>query len=731
MENIHELEQAIAALESQRGVLGDSVVNLAQGSFREKLSRLQSPPPSPEQQRKLITVLFTDIVGSTQVGKDRDPEQLLEIMDGALQVLAEPVARQRGRVTRFMGDGFIALFGLPLAYEDDAERAVLAGLEIVQVARRISQNFQERYQISGLDVRVGINSGLVATGGYSEAEDTVMGLTVNLAQRLESAAPPGGLLISQSTWRLVDGLFEVRPVEPVTAKGFDQPVPAFLVQRAILRSLHPPGLGSSGLDHRLVGRDAELGVLQGIFTTLRRESRSAVVVLTGDPGMGKRRLHYELLGWIRQQDENILTFLGRARHPGSHAPYSLLKDVFSTAFDILAGDPVEVVRQKVETGFGEYLGDEAQMKSHWIAALLGFELGDSPFLVGVQTDADQLRQRAFFYLQEFLTHILRKSPLVISLEDVHAADGPSLEAIGELVNQLAGLPLLVLCLARPSLGDTPPGFDLEAAGRAADYTRLHLPPLQPPASQELVRAILRTESVPQRLVDVVVAASAGNPYYIAELLKMLVEDGVIIFPPDGSGCQVDLLRLDKLRVPPTLTTLIQARLDSLPAEEKSLLQRAATIGEVFWDGALHSLDLDPAQANPLLAGLSDRGLVTVHTESQFDHLSEYAFASSILREVVYETVLMRKRQLYHRQVGDWLVSATHQAGRQAEYAAVIAGHYDLAGQDLLAGGWYLSAGERSKRQGASREARRYFDLALERIPPDDLVCPLAGDLQPE
>ena len=504
MENIHELEQAIAALESQRSMLGDSVVNLAQGTLREKLARLQASPAAPEQQRKLITVLFADIVGSTQVGKDRDPEQLLEIMDGALQRLAEPIARQQGRVTRFMGDGFIALFGLPLAYEDDAERAVLAGLEVLQVARQISQDFQAKYQISGLDVRVGINSGLVATGGFSEAEDTVMGLTVNLAQRLESAAPPGGLLISQSTFRLVDGLFELHPVEAVVAKGFDQPVPAYLVLRRVQRSLHPPGLGSEGFGYPLVGRDAELGTLQGIIHTVFRDSRPAVVVLVGDPGMGKRRLHNALLEWMRHQDENILTFLGRARHPGSNAPYSLLKDVFSTAFDILATDPVEVVRQKFETGFGEKLGDEAQMKSHWIAALLGFELGDSPFLVGVQTDADQLRQRAFFYLQEFLTNILRKSPVVISLEDVHAADRPSLEAIGELVTQMAGLPLLVLCLARPSLGDQLPG--LEAVEHAAGYTRLDLPPLQPAASQELVRAILRTESVPQQLGDVVAAA---------------------------------------------------------------------------------------------------------------------------------------------------------------------------------------------------------------------------------
>jgi len=720
MEKIEELERAIAALESQRSMLGDSVVDLAQGTLREKLASLHSPPAAPEQQRKLLTVLFADIVGSTQVGKDRDPEQLLEIMDGALQALAKPVARRHGRVTRFMGDGFIAFFGLPLAYEDDAERAVLAGLEILQVARRVSTDLSEKYRISGFDVRIGINSGLVATGGFSEAEDTVMGLTVNLAQRLESAAPAGGLLISQSTHRLVEGLFTLRPVEPVAAKGFDQAVPAFLVQGSLPRTDHTQSLQSQGFEYHLVGRDAELSALQGAFHAIVRESRCRVVALVGDPGMGKRRLQNELVEWIKRQDDQVVTFHGRAQPVGSPAPYSLLRDLFSNRFDISDDNPVGVVRQKIESGFGQSLGDEAQMKAHWIAALLGFELGDSPFLVGVKSDPDQLRQRALHYLEEYISNIASTSPVVITLEDLHTADRPSLLAMSELVCQLTGKSLLVLCLARPALEELLAEFKGTLLADKVGWMRLDLSPLSPEASQQLVRSILRSTEIPQQLVDVVANASAGNPYYIAELVKILIEDGVISISGDGRECQVDALRLDRLRVPATLTALIQARLDSLPEEEKVLLQRASVIGEVFWDGALQSLEIPSHRASTILTTLSQRGLVQSRTASQFDTLKEYAFASSILREVVYETVLLRNRHLHHRQVGDWLASVSLQTGRQAEYAALIARHYDLAGQDRQAAYWYLTAGERSKQQSAFLEARRFFDLALERIAADDL-----------
>src|SRR3972149_3780585 len=221
---IDQVKSTIAVLEAQRGVLDDSVITASITALQEKLSALERRAEPVEQQRKQVTLLFMDTVGSTRIAQRLDPEEMRDIMDTALKSLAGPIQEHGGHVTRFMGDGFKAVFGTPLARENDPEQAVRAGLAILAIAREIADEVEARHSISGYQVRVGINTGLVAVGGMTEAGDTVMGTPVNLAARLESAAPPGGLLISHNTYRLVAGLFEVEPQPPVTAKGFDEPV---------------------------------------------------------------------------------------------------------------------------------------------------------------------------------------------------------------------------------------------------------------------------------------------------------------------------------------------------------------------------------------------------------------------------------------------------------------------------------------------------------------------------
>jgi len=214
MEERQRIEQAIAAQESLRATVGDEVVDETIAMLREKLTQLETP----EQQRKLVTLLFIDVVGSTQIVKHLDPEDALEIMDGALKYLALPVREHSGHVTRFTGDGFKAVFGVPVAHENDPEMAIRAGLDILQASQQQAQVLQQEHGITNFQVRVGINTGLVATGGYTEAEDTIMGSPVNLAARLESAAPPGGLLISHNTYQHVRGVFDVEPQPPIQAK---------------------------------------------------------------------------------------------------------------------------------------------------------------------------------------------------------------------------------------------------------------------------------------------------------------------------------------------------------------------------------------------------------------------------------------------------------------------------------------------------------------------------------
>jgi class 3 adenylate cyclase len=281
MDERQRIEQAIAAQESLRATLGDEVVDETISTLREKLTRLSTP----EQQRKLVTILYADIVGSTDIVKHLDPEDALEIMDGSLKRLAAPVEQHGGHVTRFMGDGFKAVFGMPKAHENDPEMAIRAGLGILEVAQELSGELETQWGIRDFQVRVGINTGLAVLGGMTEAEDTVMGSTVNLAKRVESAAPPGGLLITHNTYRHVRGIFTTRQDEPIEAKGFDEPLPVYRVLGVKPRAFRVHTRGVEGVETRMVGRKAELIALQEAYRNAIEGKQTQVVTVVGEAGV--------------------------------------------------------------------------------------------------------------------------------------------------------------------------------------------------------------------------------------------------------------------------------------------------------------------------------------------------------------------------------------------------------------------------------------------------------------
>ncbi|MBE0411267.1 MAG: adenylate/guanylate cyclase domain-containing protein [Anaerolineales bacterium] len=263
-EQIAQIKHTIDSLEAQRSQWGDALVDTSLQALHKQLAELESQPASHPQQRKLATILYADVVASTNLSQHLEPDEVLDIMDHALKRLAEPGEAHGGHVTRFQGDGFKAVFGLPLAHENDPEQAVRAGLEILEVAQEIAQEWQKQLGIPNFQVRVGINTGMVAAGGETEAEDTVMGRAVNLAARLESAAPPGGLLISHHTYRHV---FNVESQDPIQAKGFDRPVEVYLIRSAKPRAFHVLTRGVEGVETRMVGRRTELDFLQDALLT--------------------------------------------------------------------------------------------------------------------------------------------------------------------------------------------------------------------------------------------------------------------------------------------------------------------------------------------------------------------------------------------------------------------------------------------------------------------------------
>lgn len=711
-----QLEQAIAAQEALRPMLGDAVVDATIAVLREKLASLDQAHPIHEQ-RKLVTILFADTVASTAMFQMVDPEDVLGIMDGALRVYTETVDRLGGTVARLMGDGILAFFGAPVAQEDDAVRAVRCALALVRAAQDYARMVEDRWGVVGFNVRVGLNTGLVALGEVGSAagsEYTAMGDAINLASRIQSAAPVGGVLISHDTYRHVRGLFEVRTLPAIRVKGKAEPVAVYVVEREKPRTFGATTRGVEGITTHMVGREAELRQLQSALTWTIEEQETQVVTILGEPGVGKSRLLREFDNWIDQLPEDIFHFAGRATAEMAKLPYSLIRNLFAFRFEIQDSDSSASAREKLEAGVAHFMGASNAHKAHYIGQLIGFDFSSSPYIQG--EDPGQVAQLGVYYFTEFFAAATSRHPAVMFLEDIHWADDKSLDLVNYLVRSRRDLPLLVVCLARPTLLER---RALLWDDRHEFHTLIELQPLSRNETRLLVEDILhKMNYVPDQLRDLIVDSADGNPFYVEELVRMMIDDGIIL--KGGERWLADVARLKDIRIPPTLTGVLQARLDALPAAERAVLQRASVIGRIFWDSALMRLHIEGDQpvevedVDAALTALRRRELIRRREQSAFAGANEYIFKHTMLRDVTYESVLRRHRRVYHAQVAAWLIEQS--GDRLGEYTGLIADHFERAGDCGQAVDYLCRAATSALAVSAYQDAVSLLERALALLP---------------
>ncbi len=711
------LRTAIDALEAQRALLGDAVADAALAPLRETLAETEARAAAAEQRLKSVTVLFMDVVGSTELIRQLDPEDVHAVMDSALERLSAVVRRYQGRVLQYAGDSLLAVFGADHALEDDAERAVQAGLAIVAEAPRLAENVKAQYRLDGFNLRVGINTGPVLLGGGIDAAGSIRGITVNIAARMEQTAPAGSLRISHDTFRHVRGLFEVEAQPPLAVKGLPDPVRSYLVLRARPRAFRVMNRGLEGVETRMVGRDGELARLTETFESVREDGKVALVTVVGEAGLGKSRLTLEFAHWLELLDGPVRTFPARPQAYGSHTPYGLLRDLLAWRFDILDGDSQVVAQSKLAAGLGPVLGDRAAEQTALIGQLIGFEYAADPHIAGIVEEARQIRDRAFHALVEYFRRLHRQdgATLVLLLDDLQWADEGSLDFVNHLALACRDLPLMVLGLTRPSLFERRP---LWGRGQA-NHERIDLAPLSRRSSRELAEMLLaRLGTVPVALRDLLTTSAEGNPYFVEELIGMLIDDGVILAGP--GPWQVVADKLLTVHVPPTLAGVLQARIDALEAGEKTALQQASVIGHVFWDEALRRIAPGAPDA---LDHLAPRDLVSGRETSAFDGTREFVFRHHLLHQVTYDSVLKRDKREQHRQTADWLVERS--GDRASEYFGLIANHYDCAGDHPNAVVYLRKAAEDAAASYASHGALDYLGRALALVPTDDAATRFA------
>jgi class 3 adenylate cyclase/tetratricopeptide (TPR) repeat protein len=642
----------------------------------------------PREERKVVTVLFCDLVGSTARAESADPEDVRALLSAYHERVRSELERFGGTVEKFIGDAVMALFGAPTAHEDDPERAVRAALAIREWAQEDGE----------LQVRIGITTGeaLVSLGARpGSGEGMASGDVVNTAARLQTAAPVNGILADETTCRAASQVVEFGESEPIAAKGKSQPVAARLVVAARSR------LGVDVRQHGaapLVGRERELELLIATLTRVREERSPQLLTLVGAPGIGKSRLVFELLQNVERESELVTWRQGRSLPYGEGVSFWALGEMVKAQAGILESDSPGEVEGKLRRSLEAALSDvtEADWVERHLRPLVGLAASG-------EGSADR-HEEAFAAWRKFLEALAERRPLVLVFEDLHWADDGLLDFVDHLVDWATGVPILVLCTARPELLDRRPGW----GGGKLNTSMQAVSPLAERDTARLIADVLAQAVLPAETQAALLERAGGNPLYAEQFARLYVERG----------------SADDLPLPETVQGIVGARLDALPADEKEVLQDACVIGKVFWTGALGS-ELD--RARRLLHGLERKGFVRRERRASVEGQEEYAFSHPVVREVAYGQIPRAVRADKHRRVAEWIESL----GRTGDHAEMLAHHYShtlelkrAAGQETAAlhdraRRAFNEAGDRARALNAFASASHFYAAALELWPEDD------------
>jgi class 3 adenylate cyclase/tetratricopeptide (TPR) repeat protein len=618
-------------------------------------------------ERKLATVLFVDLVDSTALVTGTDPEVVRRRVQRFFERVSHCVTTHGGIVEKFAGDAVMAAFGIPQAHEDDAERAVRAGLAILDEVEEL-----------GLAARIGVESGEVVA---DDSESTfATGEAVTVAARLEQAAETGQLLIGPAAHRLTLGRIEVEDLGPVELKGLERQVWAWRAVCTTGGSRRPHALQAP-----LVGRDHELELLQNTFDRAMRDRRAHLFTIYGEAGVGKSRLSHEFSTAL----DGATVLSGRSLPYGEGVTYWPLAEMVKCAAGIVDDDPLDVAIEKLRS----FCEDEV------VADLLGLASG---VLEAVQAERSQ--QEIAWAAREWAQRVAQEQPLVLIFEDIHWAEEPLLELIEHLVTWVREAPLLVISLARPELLDIRPGW----GGGRVRATSIELEPLGPAESEELVEALVSEGELTAEERQAVLAKTEGNPLFLEETVRMLAEDGA-----QGIG-----------RIPDTLQALIAARIDRLAPEAKALLQRAAVVGRIFWQSAIEWLSPELETLEQHLDDLRLREFVLDEPRSSIRGETAFKFKHVLIREVAYGGLSKSARAEHHARFAEWL---KERAGE--ELLEIRAFHLDRATALLAeldgaapvelqreAAEALAEAGLRAFAREANRTARQHFVRSVELEP---------------
>jgi class 3 adenylate cyclase/tetratricopeptide (TPR) repeat protein len=644
-------------------------------------------------ERKLVSVLFADLVGFTAISESRDAEAVREQLTEYFGVAQEIVTRYGGSVEKFIGDAVMAVWGTPVAHEDDAERAVRAALDLVDAVSHLGHDGEK------LSARAGVLTGEAAVTLGASNQGMVAGDLVNTASRLQSVAPPGTVIVGEATRQSAASAIFFEPVGEQELKGKVSPVPAYRAVRVVAQR---GGVGrGEQLEAPFMGRDAELRLVKDLFHAAPREKRPRLVSIIGQAGIGKSRLAWEFLKYIDGITMTVRWHQGRSPAYGEGISFWALAEMVRSRVGLLELDDAATTRAKLAQALETYVADDAERR--WMGPRLEQLLG--------MAEADSGgREDLFAAWRTFFERVAGDNTLVMVFEDLHWADPGQLDFIDHVLEWSRGYAIYIITLARPELLERRPNW---GAGQRS-FTSLALEPLPDEVIREILGSLV--PGLPEPTVAQIVARAEGIPLYAVETVRMLLQDGRLelhdgVYRPIGD--------LSTLAVPATLHALIAARLDSLDATDRSLLQYASVLGQTFTIGGLAAVTGKGEDLEGRLRTLVRRELLTLDMDPKSPERGQYGFVQALVRDVAYGTLTKRDRKVVHLAAGEFFESL-----EDDEIVDATAAHYldayrsapeDADADQIRAHAAELlqRAAERATALGSHEQAVRFLELALE------------------
>jgi class 3 adenylate cyclase/tetratricopeptide (TPR) repeat protein len=619
-----------------------------------------------EEERKLVTILFADVIGSTQLGEKLDPERLRSLFSAYFSAMSAVIEAWGGTVEKFIGDAIMAAFGIPIVREDDAERALRASLEMLERLDDLNRDFRERHRVT-LEIRIGVNTGeVIAPVGGPPDQMIVAGDAVNVAARLEQAAEPGTILVGERTYLTARNAFRFDEPAQLDLKGKAHAVPGYRLAGAREEGAR----GVPGLQTGMVGRDRELQALDSVLDQAVESGRPHLVTVFGPAGIGKSRLVTEFLRLVHSRHGGATVLRGRCLAMGQGITYWPLGEILRSACGIALDDPAPVAGEKLRRGAEGTLSQlgleqaELERTIFALATTAGIFLPDNPLdALDPRSVEDELGRAWPLFAQAHAVD----GPAVLLVEDLHFAVGDLVKMVERLVARATG-PIVVVATARPEFAEAQARFAAGSEGSSS----ISLRPLSEEQSADLVEGLLAEADLPSGLRAEILAKAEGNPFFLEEIIRRLIDEGALV---RESGTWRATPAASETPLPDTVHALLAARIDALPPKEKRVLQEASVVGRVFWEEPVAQSLGDGAVSDSLLE-LERKGLVFARPSSTIAGQVEFMFKHALVRDVAYASLPKARRARAHAELGGWIEELAGE--RTEEFVELVAHHYAVA-----------------------------------------------------